>query len=148
MPNGDFTQQDRDIEPSIRFSGTAGAFMEKNMPDDLFAYTPPEPPQEAHARHTDPDTSHEAAEAISPRLRELQALVLAYAYANPSGFIDPEMNVHFETHSSTYRTRRSELVDKGMIEDTGAREQIDGKGRRFIVWAITEKGMDAHEAES
>lgn len=97
-------------------------------------------------RSTDPDTSLEAAESISPRLRALQGLVLDYAASQPDGFTDIDMNQHFDTHASTYRTRRSELVERGYIKDSGERRAYgeDGKGRRHIIWQITLEGIKAN----
>lgn len=100
---------------------------------------------DAFARNTDPDTSHLAAEVIGPSVRELQRKVLTYAAQRGlGGFIDPEMNEDFGTHSSTFRTRRSELVALGMIEDTGERLSIGGRGRKHAVWRITDKGFAKH----
>jgi hypothetical protein len=99
----------------------------------------------AHARRCDPDTSHAAAADITPSLRELQAAVLAYAFERGSqGFTDPALNEHFDTHSSTYRTRRAELVDYGLIADTGERLKMGGKGRAHAVWRITDTGRAEH----
>lgn len=95
---------------------------------------------QAHARRGNPDTSREAAEEVTPRIRELQADVLRFAAERGSrGFTDPQMNDHFGVHSSTYRTRRSELVALGYIEDSGIRVG-EGKGRRHAVWRITNDG--------
>lgn len=103
----------------------------------------------AFARRTDPDTSHAAAAEITPRLRELQLAVLDYAASRgPDGFTDPEMNAHFVTTSSTYRTRRSELVGKGFILDTGRRRVAGEGGRKHAVWAITLRGENVLAALS
>jgi hypothetical protein len=111
---------------------------------DLFNYAPP---PEAHARPHDPDTSHDAAKSLSPRLRQLQALVLDYAASQPDGFTDVDMNQHFDTHASTYRTRRSELVEQGYIRDSGERQAYgaNGTGRRHVIWQITLEGLKANE---
>jgi hypothetical protein len=94
----------------------------------------------AHARRGDPDTSREAAEEVTPRIRELQAAVLRYAMqCGFRGFTDPAMNDYFDCRSSTYRTRRAELVALGLIEDTGNRIG-EGKGRKHAVWRITTAG--------
>lgn len=99
----------------------------------------------ARARWSDPDTSRMAAAEVTPSLRELQAIVLAYAFECASaGFTDPAMNEHFDTHSSTYRTRRSELVDYGLVADTGERLKAGGKGRPHCVWRITDTGRAEH----
>lgn len=111
------------------------------MNDDLFGNDN----VKAHARWSDPDTSHAAAEGVTPNLRELQAAVLAFAYrCEPFGFTDPAMNEHFGVQSSTYRTRRSELVEYGLIADTGERVKLGGKGRAHAVWRVTDKGRAEH----
>lgn len=99
----------------------------------------------AMARRTDPDTSHQAAKETTPRIRELQRQVLAFAaMREPLGFTDPQMNEHFAVVSSTYRTRRSELVDMELIHDTGLRLKSGGKGRPHAVWRITDNGRAEH----
>ena len=99
----------------------------------------------AFARIGDPDTSHLAAEDITPRIRILQAAVLSFAAScRPFGFTDPALSAHFDTHSSTYRTRRAELVAMGMIEDSGERTCIGVSGRKHAVWRITNRGWAKH----
>jgi len=82
------------------------------------------------------DTSVEAAQSIMLALPNIEAAVYEYAALRGTrGFTDDEMNDHFETHKSTYRARRSTLVDKGLIEDSGAR--VKGpNGRNMTVWRI------------
>ena len=82
------------------------------------------------------DTSVEAAQSIMLALPNIEAAVYEYAaMRGTKGFTDDEMNDHFETHKSTYRARRSTLVDKGFIEDSGLR--IKGpNGRNMTVWRI------------
>lgn len=85
-------------------------------------------------RTKDPDTSREAAEFIVDKRTKLQALVEAYArQAGPSGFTDQQLSDSFGTAGSTYRTRRSELTDRGTIVDSGLRS-VAASGRRMIVW--------------
>ena len=111
-----------------------------NTQPDMFAREP-----RAVARRGDLETSHLAAEDITPRIRILQAAVLSFAAScRPFGFTDPAMNNHFETHSSTYRTRRAELVGMGMIEDSGERICIGVSGRKHAVWRITDRGWAKH----
>ena len=103
---------------------------------DLFGHV------EAHACKSDPDTSHTAADEVTPRIRELQAAVLGFAAdRGMKGFIDPELNDHFQVHSSTYRTRRAELVGMGLIEDSGERVSIGGAGRKHALWRIMGRGV-------
>ena len=91
----------------------------------------------AFARSSDPDTSHDAAQSIAPRIRALQMAVLRFA-VGAGRFTDPDMNAFFGVTSSTYRTRRAELVERGMIRDTGERRSLNGEsGRRHAVWEAT-----------
>lgn len=108
-------------------------------PADLFSYRPPE---QAHARHSDPDTSHDAARSVSPKVAKVQRQVLAYAASKPDGFTDRHLQDAFADSTSTYRTRRSELVAKGYIRDSGERSVLHGR-RRFIVWQVTLDGLNA-----
>ena len=93
---------------------------------------------ETRTRKTDPETSLEAAKSVSDRVSQLQQEVLAYATkSGPDGFTDIEMNFHFRHTGSTYRTRRSELVDAGKIVDSTKKRTYSG-GRRHIVWCLAE----------
>lgn len=108
---------------------------------DLFDY---QSSPEARARAFDPDTSHEAAESISPRLRELQAQVLAFAATDGvAGFTDRDLEAAMGDSGSTWRTRRSELTAQGLIDDTGERKVYPPKGRRHIIWQINAEGIKA-----
>ena len=82
------------------------------------------------------DTSIEAAESIAPTLPNIEGLVFEYAtMRGKQGFTDDQLNEHFQTHKSTYRARRSTLVDKGLIEDSG--ERVKGpNGRNMTIWRI------------
>ena len=99
----------------------------KPIQPDLFALT----------RSDDPDTSREAAAYIHPHLTALQYKVLDWAKLQRS-FTDKEMVSSLQyLHGgaeSTWRTRRSELRDCGMIEPIGT--TTDGKGKRHTVWRI------------
>jgi hypothetical protein len=79
------------------------------------------------------DTSIAAAASVYPNLRRLQLEVLLFAKHRPNGFTDEQINEFFETHRSTYRTRRSELVDMGFIIDSG-RRWLMTNGRKATVW--------------
>jgi hypothetical protein len=84
-------------------------------------------------RHDAMDTSVAAAASVYPDLRRLQLEVLAFAKHRPDGFTDEQMNEFFDTHRSTFRARRSELVDKGLIVDSGQRRPMTN-GRKATVW--------------
>lgn len=82
------------------------------------------------------DTSVEAAKSIMLALPNIEAAVYEYAaMRGKQGFTDDEMNEHFKTHKSTYRARRSTLVEKGFIEDTGLLV-MGPNGRNMTVWRI------------
>jgi len=83
------------------------------------------------------DTSIQAALSIYPDLRELQVAVMIYARQNPSGFTDEEMNAFFDTHRSTFRARRAELMQKGFIVDSGRRSKMTN-GKNATVWILPE----------
>lgn len=90
---------------------------------------------EAKARRSDPETSFEAAESVMPHLNEIQKKVEEFAISqNKWGFTDFELNNHFNHTGSTYRSRRAELADRGIIVDSGRRKQQQSNGRKFIIW--------------
>jgi hypothetical protein len=65
----------------------------------------------------------------------LQQEVLAYLRSiHPEGCTDLDLQSVFANHRSTYRTRRAELVDAGLVERIGKIRQ-DGANR--IVWRAT-----------
>lgn len=96
----------------------------------------------ARARATDPGTSHAAAASVKDGLRFSQLAVLrtlgkirrgtdadiaeAYVYHGFSA-IQPQS-------PSGLRTRRAELVEQGLVVDTGKRKRLPS-GRQAIVWA-------------
>jgi hypothetical protein len=81
------------------------------------------------------DTSIQAAISVYPDLREIQIQVMLYAETKPNGFTDEQMNMYFDTHRSTFRARRSELMHKGLIVDSGRREKMVN-GRNATVWIL------------
>lgn len=96
------------------------------------------------ARMSDPITSHEAADAIAPSIPWMQRRVLRFAAERGlAGFTDREMEFAFNNDGSSYRTRRAELAEIGMIANSGTFRREDGEPRRRIVWMITRKGAAA-----
>lgn len=87
------------------------------------------------ARRTDPDTSHQAARAVTPAADTIRAEVEAFALkAGPDGFIDEELSAAFDAaDSSSYRTRRGELTQAGEIVDS-RRRRLNSHARQCIVW--------------
>lgn len=89
----------------------------------------------AHARRTDPGTSHEAAAAVTPNLNALQMRVEQYARQRRYvGFTDAEMAHHLDDSGSTLRTRRAELVERNIILDSGRTRTFGDSPRKRIVW--------------
>ena len=89
---------------------------------------------EAHARRTDPETSHAAAESVR-NLRMSQSYVLSILReVGPmtdeclQGWIDPKV-----MSPSGIRTRRSELVKLGKVEWSGEKVPMS-TGRMARVW--------------
>lgn len=90
----------------------------------------------ARARVSDPVTSHEAAESVD-RITETQEYVLK-ALRKPRP--DVELIEAYRAFKrapraseSGIRSRRAELVDRGLVIDTGRRVKLDS-GRYAIVW--------------
>lgn len=98
------------------------------MSDDLTLWN-------AHARRTDPVTSHEAAASIEPdrMARGQQAIYDALVILGP--MTDEELYPTVRSHLSPSgaRTRRAELVDVGRVRDSGVKRLL-ASGRRAIVW--------------
>jgi hypothetical protein len=106
----------------------------------------------AHARTTDPSTSHEAAASVV-KLTDKRRAVLE-VMLNVEGPIcdadlmsayDDEQDerddlVRPEQSVSGIRTRRSELVRMGLVEDSGDRVTIHG--RQHTLWQLTERGFE------
>jgi hypothetical protein len=100
---------------------------------DLLGDTPflPRRPQQL-VRHGDPQTSFEAADKVVPKLRLLQRIVYDTLQRSPLGLTDVELEELCGSHGSTYRTRRAELVELGLVFDTGLTRVINGRKRK--VW--------------
>lgn len=120
------------------------------MPHDPDALFDLPKPARAHARHTDPDTSHEAAESLdADTITRSQAevwavldysgpctdtaLVTLYQYHDANRTDLPGYGTVLPQSPSGIRTRRRELVEKGRVADTGHRLRL-GSGRNAIVW--------------
>jgi hypothetical protein len=98
----------------------------------------------AHARLTDPETSHAAAASID-RLTDRQGAVLRVFKRNRFAMTDVSLCSMYDVAArkglvpaqsvSGIRTRRAELVDRGLIVDTGNRVRL-ASGRKAIVWAL------------
>lgn len=100
----------------------------------------------AGARTTDPSTSHEAAAKVT-NVTETQRAIYLMLLTGPSNDVDgfgvyrfaAERGICPMVSESGYRSRRAELVAKGLVRDTGERVKL-ASGRNSIVWeAIPEK---------
>jgi predicted HTH transcriptional regulator len=95
----------------------------------------------AYARHTDPDTSHEAADAqTAEKIRLSQAVILELLRTH-GRMTDPEIwdqleAMEFAISPSGARTRRKELVDLGLVESDGKTDEPDGRRHRY--WKAVE----------
>lgn len=111
---------------------------------DLFGGAPPA--DEAHARTTDPWTSHAAARSLTAdRLRDTQAAVLdAFHRYGPMhherlvlAYLEERWRWGWPLQSvSGLRTRTSELVAAGYVEDTERTVRLPS-GRQSKVWRAT-----------
>ena len=92
--------------------------------------------EHAVARNTDPDTSWEAAQSVGDVRRSQQEVFDLIRRAG--GTTDEELLMLAKVQGirqspSGLRTRRAELVDKGLVRDSGRRTR-GRTGRRMIVW--------------
>lgn len=102
----------------------------------LFA---PQPEPAAHARHTDPATSHEAAASVT-ELTEKQRVVLDL-FEQHGPMADHELLRIYRIGTlppqsdSGLRTRRSELVAAGKLVQSGP-DATTPTGRRALRWDV------------
>ena len=89
------------------------------------------------ARRGDQRTSIAAAEAVRPHVSRLQSLILnLIAEAGEDGYTDDELTTVLTDHCpGTVVKRRGELVDKGLVVDSGT-EALTRWGRWAIVWTV------------
>lgn len=92
------------------------------------------------ARRTDPQTSHEAAASVD-NVTITQGFILR-ALQKPR--TDPQLIEAYRhlkkappASESGIRTRRAELVDKGLVVDSGLRSTTPF-GRKAIVWSVND----------
>ena len=95
---------------------------------------------EAHARWSDPETSHQAAASLQPavlnRIQERVRFLLASCGPMHHAQLIHAYRLQYGTvGESTIRTRCRELSDLGVVRDTGRRITLPS-GRQSIVWSI------------
>lgn len=91
-----------------------------------------QPPQ-AHARHSDPSTSHEAARGVTGKLSEKQKAVYGLFVVRRE-MTDLDICDYFKGPESTYRKRRTDLAGMGLVRDSGRKMMQRGSNR--IIWEI------------
>lgn len=88
-----------------------------------------------YARNTDPQTSHDAANALSEdTLTRLQSAVVAALAAHPHGLTTVEIAAVTGIERDTISPRMPKLVELGIVIDSGQRRVPRGKTRAGIVW--------------
>lgn len=93
------------------------------------------PPFQAHSA-----TSREAAIEIYPKAGTLRASVYeALAQAGDAGLTDEQIGQQIRMGGNTVRPRRVELVEKGLVRDSGRRRET-GSGRKAVVWVCASTG--------
>lgn len=85
-------------------------------------------PYQAHSR-----TSREAASSIQGKSARLRNQVLDELRRNPA--TDEELANALTLSGNTCRPRRVELVDLGLVEDSGERRKT-ASGRNAVVWRV------------
>jgi len=83
-------------------------------------------------------TSQAAADAIRPNAATLRARVLEAIRARPEGLTDEEGCKATGIQGSTYRPRRGELEEAGLIRKTGGTRETDSR-RKANVYVMVEK---------
>ena len=87
----------------------------------------------ANWRKTDPETSRNKFSA--DRITGIQQDILNYLAKYPGGATDLDIQRAFNDQTSTYRSRRAELVKQGRVKDSGRR--MVQLARRRVLWQIT-----------
>jgi hypothetical protein len=94
----------------------------------------------ARARNTDPVTSHLAAESVD-QVTKTQEYILRVLRKPRHDVELVEAYSKYKTapraSESGIRSRRAELVDRGLVIDTGRRVRLSS-GRYAIVWSVND----------
>jgi hypothetical protein len=91
------------------------------------------------ARASDPATSHEAAQSVRDLTEKQWGVLLILRWDGPA--TDEQIYAAFRRRGwlispSGCRTRRKELVEAGLVEDSG-RRGVTESGRSTVVWQAT-----------
>lgn len=91
--------------------------------------SPDQPPRQWHS-----ETSSAAADEIAHDVSRLRRLVLDFLLAiGPDGATDEEMQSGIPMAPNTQRPRRIELVNQGLVKDSGQKRRTNS-GRFAVVW--------------
>ena len=80
-----------------------------------------------HARATDPDTSHEAAEKLTPKMEMKRRLLAAFADGRHLTAEEAAQLAGYRPEHGAWK-RVSDLISAGLLEDTGKR-RVGRSGR-------------------
>lgn len=97
------------------------------------------------ARHSDPQTSHEAASKVS-NVEQVRIAIYNILDANPEGLTDSQIQRIYDkarpklrwplASDSGLRSRRAELVEQGRVAHSG-KYGVTESGRKTIVWKVS-----------
>lgn len=88
-------------------------------------------------------TQRVAAAQIAPATGTLRRKVLFYLFTcGTAGATDEQMQVGLDLNPSTQRPRRIELVEAGLVKDSGRTDKTRS-GRSAVVWVVTDEGSAA-----
>ncbi len=79
------------------------------------------------------DTSEAAAKSMLLPAGSQRRRVYLWSLTQQQGFTDEEGCAALKMNPSSFRPRRGELVEAGMLEDTGRRRETQS-GRQAVVW--------------
>lgn len=129
-------------QPDLDFTPRQKEFMEDEKSNDrLKSYIGGTAPQ-AHARRTDPRTSHAVARRIT-NTQKVRAHI-EYLFRNLGRMHDESLIVNYLASSSnlrphateqSIRSRRKELVDRNVLRDSGEKK-LTRAGNPSAVWEI------------
>jgi len=113
---------------------------QQNLFDPGSAMYPPRPPAAPYVKSS--ETSRQAGQQIARITGELGRRVLeAIRRAGPAGLIDEQIQRTTGIRESTARARRVELVQHGLVKDSGLTRPT-ASGRSATVWIARDFGQE------
>lgn len=93
------------------------------------------------ARHTDPETSHDAAPTSPPRISQKMIALVAISQHTPNGLTDTELRNHYfpGKDRGIVASLRGSSVKEGYVQWTG-RKRMGGEGKEVNVYEVTPTG--------